>query len=94
MQVWDRVYRKVSFNAMGRRRHAVVRQRQPARASGVWAAPWLHRRSLRADNPMPIGEASCVTWDQNGLAIWTIHIGGQPIAGRWVIIDRRFRQAG
>lgn len=43
-----------------------------------------------ADNPMPIGEATCKTWDERGLAVWTLRIGGQEIAGRWVIIDRRF----
>ena len=42
------------------------------------------------DKPMPIGEASCRTWDENGLAVWTLRIGKQEIAGRWVIIDRRF----
>jgi hypothetical protein len=42
------------------------------------------------DNPMPIGMASCKTWDERGLAVWTLRIGGQEIAGRWVIIDRRF----
>jgi hypothetical protein len=28
---------------------------------------------------------------QNGLAVWTLTIGGQAIAGRWVIIDQEFR---
>jgi hypothetical protein len=42
------------------------------------------------DKPMPIGEASCRTWDENGLAVWTLRIGKQEIPGRWVIIDRRF----
>jgi hypothetical protein len=45
------------------------------------------------NNLMPIGQALCVTWDENGLAVWTFTIGGQPIAGRWVIIDREFRPA-
>jgi hypothetical protein len=26
-------------------------------------------------------------------AVWALTIGGQPIAGRWVIIDRQFRPA-
>jgi hypothetical protein len=43
------------------------------------------------DNFMPIGEAHCKTWDENGLAVWVLTIGGQEIAGRWVIIDREFR---
>ncbi len=45
------------------------------------------------DKPMLIGEAHCRTWDENGLAVWIIRIGGQPIAGRWVIIDRQFKPA-
>ena len=40
---------------------------------------------------MPIGEASCRTYDENGLAVWTIRIGKQEIPGRWVIVDREFR---
>ena len=42
------------------------------------------------DKFMPIGEAHCVTWDENGLAVWTLRIGKEEIPGRWVIIDRRF----
>jgi hypothetical protein len=42
------------------------------------------------DRCMPIGEAHCVSWDENGLASWTIRIGNQEIPGRWVIIDREF----
>jgi hypothetical protein len=45
------------------------------------------------DNAMPIGQTNCKTWDQNGLAVWVLSIGGQPIEGRWVIIDREFRPA-
>jgi hypothetical protein len=45
------------------------------------------------DQPMPIGQADCITWDENGLAVWALTVGGQPIAGRWVIIDREFRPA-
>ena len=45
------------------------------------------------DKPMPIGEAHCVTWDQNGLAVWTLRIGKEEIPGRWVIVDREFRPA-
>jgi hypothetical protein len=37
------------------------------------------------DKPMPIGEASRLDWSDDGLAEWTICIGGQPIVGRWVI---------
>jgi hypothetical protein len=45
------------------------------------------------DKFMPIGEASCRTWKENGLAVWTLRIGGQEIPGRWVIVDREFRPA-
>src|SRR5262249_24614496 len=43
------------------------------------------------DNPMPIGEASCRTHGENGLAVWTLRIGKQEIPGRWIIVDRAFR---
>jgi hypothetical protein len=46
-----------------------------------------------ADNAMPIGQADCVTWDESGLAVWRLNIGGQPIEGRWIIVDREFRPA-
>lgn len=42
------------------------------------------------DNPMPIGMASCRGWGLDGLAVWTLRIGGQEIPGRWVIIAKRF----
>jgi hypothetical protein len=45
------------------------------------------------DNFMPIGEAHCFTWDDNGLAVWRLVIGKQSIAGRFVIIDQEFRPA-
>ena len=44
------------------------------------------------DKFMPIGEAHCLTWDRNGLAVWTLRIGKQEIPGRWVIIERRFME--
>jgi len=31
------------------------------------------------DKPMPIGEASCRTHDENGLAVWTLRIGKEEI---------------
>jgi len=43
------------------------------------------------DKFMPIGEAHCVTWDENGLAEWTLRIGKEEIPGRWIIVDREFR---
>ncbi len=45
------------------------------------------------DKPMPIGEASCRTHDENGLAVWTLRIGKQEIPGRWIIVNREFRLA-
>ena len=42
------------------------------------------------DKFMPIGEASCRTHDENGLAVWTLRIGKQEIADRWVIVDQEF----
>jgi len=41
--------------------------------------------------PMPIGEAHCLTWDEKGLAVWTLRIGKEEIPGRWVIVDREFK---
>ena len=43
------------------------------------------------DKFMPIGEASCRTHNENGLAVWTLRIGKEEIPGGWVIVDRRFR---
>jgi hypothetical protein len=44
------------------------------------------------DKFMLIGEASCRTHDENGLAVWTLRIGKEEIPGRWVIIDREFKR--
>jgi hypothetical protein len=43
--------------------------------------------------PMPIRGSHRETWDENGLAVWTLRIGGQTIEGRWVIMDREFKLA-
>ncbi len=45
------------------------------------------------DKFMPIGEASCRTHDENGLAVWTLRIGKEKIPGRCIIVDREFRLA-
>jgi len=42
------------------------------------------------DKPMPIGEAHCITWGENGLAVWTLRIGKEEIPARWIIVDREF----
>ena len=61
-----------------------VKYRDVPGSVGVLEAP---------DKPMPIGQADCKTWDEHGRAVWSLTIGGQPIAGRWVIIDREFKPA-
>jgi hypothetical protein len=43
------------------------------------------------DKFIPIGEATCRTWDENGLAVWTIRIGKENISGRCVIVDKEFK---
>ena len=40
---------------------------------------------------MPIGEASCFTHDEKGLAVRSLRIGNQEIPGRWIIVDREFK---
>jgi hypothetical protein len=54
---------------------------QTRRSIGVFEAP---------DEPMFIGEATLVGQDEHGVAVWTLRIGGQPIAGRWVMVNRQF----
>jgi hypothetical protein len=61
-----------------------VKYRDAPGSIGVLEAP---------DQPMPIGQAECIMWDENGLAVWTLRIAGQKIPGRWVIIDRQFKPA-
>jgi hypothetical protein len=61
-----------------------IRYRDVPGSIGVLEAP---------DQFMPIGQAHCKTWDENGLGVWVLTIGGQVIPGRWVIIDREFRPA-
>jgi hypothetical protein len=45
------------------------------------------------DKYMPIGEAKCRSWDDQGLATWTIRIGKDEIPGRWAIVDRELKPA-
>ena len=42
------------------------------------------------DKPMPIGIASEVGWNNEGLAEWVLRVHSSSVPGRWVIIDRRF----
>lgn len=53
------------------------------RGAGAW--PRL------SHNFMPIGQASCRTYDERGLAVWTIRIGKEVVPGLWIIVDREFR---
>ena len=46
------------------------------------------------DQPMPIGQADCITYDANDNAVRKLSIGGLSIEGRWVIVDPEFRLAG
>jgi hypothetical protein len=66
---------------------------------GPVKGPVLHRSVPSAigvlespDNHMPIGMAMCRTWNENGLAVWTLTVHGNELPGRWVTIDREFIQ--
>jgi hypothetical protein len=61
-----------------------VKYGQVPSAIGVLEAPF---------HPMPIGEASCRDWDENGLVVWPIRIGKEEIPGRWVILHSEFQPA-
>jgi hypothetical protein len=58
-----------------------LRYRDVPGSIGVLEAP---------DKPMPIGQAMCKTWDEQGRAVWELTIGGHQLPGRWVIVDRQF----
>jgi hypothetical protein len=65
---------------------AHISQRGPVKygdvpsAIGVLEAP---------DEFMPIGETTCRTWDDQGLAVWTPRIGKEEIPGRCVIVTAK-----
>ena len=67
---------------------AHISQRGPIRYGDV---PGSIGVLAASDQFMPIGEAHCSTWNENGLAVWTLRIGKQEIPGRWVIVDREFK---
>lgn len=49
---------------------------------------------LEAPNQfMPIGEAHCLTWDENEPAVWTLRNGKEETPGRWIVTDREFSPA-
>ena len=58
--------------------------------SGRYQFCFVENIALNANRQL-IGEASCRTHDENGLAVWTLRIGKEEIPGRWVIVDRGFR---
>jgi hypothetical protein len=60
-----------------------VRYGQVPGSIGVLASP---------DHPMPIGMASCIGWDRAGLAVWRLTVEGDDVLGRWIIVNREFRQ--
>jgi hypothetical protein len=43
---------------------------------------------------MPVDKANGKRWALDGLAVRSVTFVGQPIAGRWVIIDRECKPAG
>jgi hypothetical protein len=71
------------FANVGPVKGPVLHQSVPS-AIGVLEAP---------DNHMPIGKAMCRTWDEQGLAVWTLTVHGKELPGRFIIIDREFRPA-
>jgi hypothetical protein len=46
------------------------------------------------DRFMPIGEASCVTWDDDNLGLWVLRVGGQQLPDLWVIVDGECKPTG
>jgi hypothetical protein len=63
--------------------HGAVKYGQVPSAMGVLEA---------LDKFMPMGKATCRTWDESRLAVWTIRIGKDEIPGRWVIVNRTSSQ--
>jgi hypothetical protein len=42
------------------------------------------------DNDSPVGTASRIGSDPAGLAVWRLSVRGAQLAGRWIVVDRRF----
>ena len=61
-----------------------IRYHQYRFAIGVLEAP---------DNFMPIGMAFGTGRTEDGLKVWKLHVHGDDVPGRWVIVDREFRPA-
>ena len=81
--------RQVRQEEQAMRYFAHITEKGPVKYADLPGSIGVHE-SL--DNHMPIGIASCRTWDEKGLGVWTLRIGGQEIPGGWAIIDREFVQ--
>ena len=42
------------------------------------------------DDDAPIGQAFCLGWDADANAVLQLWIGGGPIEGRWLLVNREF----
>jgi hypothetical protein len=45
------------------------------------------------DGTEPIGVATCVGVNVKGHALWTLHVRGDDVPGRWIVVDREFHPA-
>ena len=43
-----------------------------------------------SDGTEPIGAATCVGVNVKGHAVWTLHVHGDDMPGRWIVVDREF----
>jgi hypothetical protein len=71
--------------------YAHVTEKGPVRYGQLRKAIWVF---AALDQFMPIGEASCESRDENGLAVWALRIGKNDIPGKWIIVDGEFRLLG
>ena len=84
---------------MAHARHSETIGSQVKRAERISRGKWTTIRistgvpaqGLRGAPGVRPQEPLCLTWDENGLAVWTLRIGKQEIPSRWVIVDREFR---
>jgi hypothetical protein len=69
--------------------------------SGPEVGPFLWRDTLGAaigvlearNKPSPIGMASLVARDEDGVALWKLTVRGVVVPGRWTVVGREFRPA-
>ena len=45
------------------------------------------------DKPIPIGMALCVGVDTLSFALWELVVHDVIVPGRWIVVDREFKQA-